>query len=142
MTLAASRTPNDLGCWPDSMDALVAAPDHHTLLLENEKMRVVQTRILPGQTVPVHTHRWPGVLFIRSWSDLIRRDRDGNVLLDTRQLPDKPTLNAPLWQERLPPHTVENVGGAEFNAVQVEIKDAPWWENGTSSNFAASPVAM
>ncbi len=85
----------------------------------------MRTRILPGQIVPVHTHRWPGVLFITEWSDLLRRDPEGNVLLDTRQLADKPGLKVPLWQESLPPHTVENVGSAEFDAVQVEMKDVP-----------------
>ena len=124
MSSETLHRPNQLWPWPDSLDALVAAPSHHTLLLENEKMRVVRTRILPGQIVPVHTHRWPGVLFITAWSDLVRRDPEGNVALDTRQLPDKPTPNLPLWQEPLTPHTVENVGGAEFNAVQVEMKDA------------------
>lgn len=118
------QTLNSEWLWPDSMDALVAAPAHHTLLLENEQMRVVETRIAPGRIVPLHTHRWPGVLFVRSWSDLIRRDQHGNLLLDTRELADKPTLNAPLWQEPLPPHTVENVGWSEFVAVQVEIKGA------------------
>jgi hypothetical protein len=113
---------NENWCWPDSLDALVAAPRHHTIVLENEKMRVVETRIAPGQKVPVHTHRWPGALFITAWSDLIRRDQAGHVRLDTRQLADRPRLNPPLWQEPLPPHTLENVGGARFNAVQAEIK--------------------
>ncbi|MGC1163927.1 MAG: hypothetical protein WA423_08105 [Candidatus Sulfotelmatobacter sp.] len=124
MNSETSRAANEIWSWPDSLDALVAAPGHHTLLMENERVRVVLTRILPGQIVPVHTHRLPGVLFIASWSDLIRRDPEGNVLLDTRQLADKPSLGVPRWQEPLPPHTVENVGGAEFNAVQVEMKDA------------------
>jgi len=123
MTSETSPPAKEIWRWPDSLDALVAAPGHHTLLLENERMRVVRTRILPGQIVPLHTHRWPGVLFITAWSDLLRRDGQGNVLLDTRQLPDKPCLNVPIWQEPLPPHTVENVGSAEFNAVQVEMKD-------------------
>lgn len=125
MSSALSRTPNDIWPWPDSLDALTAAPAHHALLLENEKVRVAETRIPPGQMVPAHTHRFAGVLFILSWSDLIRREQDGPILLDTRQLPDKPRLNTPLWQEPLPPHTVENVGGSELMAVQVEIKDAP-----------------
>jgi uncharacterized protein len=124
MTSETLRKASEIWPWPDSMDALVAAPDHHTLLMENERVRVVRTRIPPGQIVPVHTHRWPGVLFIVAWSDLIRRDPQGNVLLDTRQTPDKPSLNVPLSQEPLPPHTIENVGGMEFNAVQVEMKDA------------------
>ena len=43
--------------WPDSLDALVAATDHHTLLLENERIGVLKTLIPPGDTTPVHTHR-------------------------------------------------------------------------------------
>lgn len=124
MTSETLRAANEIWSWPPSLDALIAAPDHHTLLLENEQVRVVRTRILPAEVVPVHTHRWPGVLFITAWSDLLRRDPQGNVTLDTRQLPNKPTPNAPLWQEALTPHSVENIGRAEFNAVQVEIKDA------------------
>jgi predicted metal-dependent enzyme (double-stranded beta helix superfamily) len=47
--------------WPDSLDALVAAPDHHTLLLENDRVRVLITRIAPGDITPIHTHRWRGI---------------------------------------------------------------------------------
>ena len=43
--------------WSDSLDALVADPDHHTPLLENERISVLKTLIPPGNTVPVHTHR-------------------------------------------------------------------------------------
>ena len=111
--------------WPDSLDALIAAPNNHTLLFENERVRVLQTRILPRQTVPVHTHRWPSVLFILTWSHFVRRDPLGNVTLDTRQTQDLPQPNTPTWLQPLPPHSVENVGDVEINNLQVEIKDAP-----------------
>jgi hypothetical protein len=110
--------------WPDSLDALIAAPDHHTLLFENDHVRVIRTRILPRQRVPVHTHRWPAVLSLSSWSDYVRRDPQGNVTLDTRLTPEAPKINTPIWLEPLPPHSVENVGDAEINNVQVEIKGA------------------
>ncbi len=32
--------------WPEALDALVAAPEHHTLLFENATVRVLDTRIL------------------------------------------------------------------------------------------------
>lgn len=51
--------------WPDSLDAMVAAPEHHEVLLENERVRVLDSRIKPGDTVPVHTHRWASVLYIQ-----------------------------------------------------------------------------
>lgn len=108
--------------WPDSLDALIAAPDHHTLLFENDRVRLIQTRILPGQIVPLHTHRWPAVLLMSSWSHFIRRDASGNVVLDTRQSSEIPELNSPISLDPLPPHTVENVGEQEIDNLQLEIK--------------------
>lgn len=122
MSSELSGTPEPLWPWPDSLDALSAAPGNHSALFENEWVRVVQTRILPGQKVPVHTHRWPSVLFILSWSDFVRSDPQGHVVLDTRQGMEVPKLNAPSWLGPLPPHSVENVGPAEINTVQVELK--------------------
>jgi hypothetical protein len=63
--------------WPDSLDALSAAPDHHKLLLENGSVRVLDVRIPAGQFVPVHTHRWASVIFTVSAADFIRRDGPG-----------------------------------------------------------------
>jgi hypothetical protein len=119
-----SATPKQAWAWPDSLDALVAAPGNHSLLYENERVRVVQTRILPGHSTQIHTHRWPSVMFVFAWSDLLRLDDLGNVLMDTRQSAEIPALHSPAWLEPLPPHSVKNVGNAEFRAVQVEIKDA------------------
>ena len=82
--------------WPESLDALFAAPDHHAILFENEEVRVIRTRVLPGHLVPLHTHRWPCVLFILSWSHLLRRDHPGGVALDTRQEIEAPKLNMPI----------------------------------------------
>jgi hypothetical protein len=72
--------------WPDELDAMIAAPGFHTVLFEDDRFRVLDGRVPPGATVPVHTHRWGGVLYILATSDFIRRDPDGNVLADTRAL--------------------------------------------------------
>ncbi len=73
--------------WADSIDAVVAVPAHHTVLLENQQVRVLDTRIAPGDTVPLHTHRWPSVLHVLSWSDFVRHDERGTVIVDTRAIP-------------------------------------------------------
>jgi quercetin dioxygenase-like cupin family protein len=105
------------------MDALIAAPKHHTLLFENDRVRILDTRVVPGETVPVHTHRWPSVLHVLAWGDFVRRDGDGQVLVDTRK--NAPIARPPtvIWSEPLPPHSLENVGPSEFHVVSVEIKD-------------------
>ncbi|HET8635211.1 MAG TPA: hypothetical protein VFL96_00010 [Acidobacteriaceae bacterium] len=107
--------------WPDELDALQAAPQHHTLLLENDFVRVLDTRVGPGQTVPLHTHRWPGALYIVSWSDFVRRDAQGSVLVDSRTAA-RPAPGSALWSGPLPPHTLENVGESELRAISIELK--------------------
>src|SRR6185437_14749882 len=107
--------------WPDELDALKAAPQHHALLLENDFVRVLDTRVQPGQTVPLHTHRWPSTLYILSWSDFVRRDTQGQALVDSR-LAGKPTPGSALWSGPLPPHTLENVGESDLRAISVELK--------------------
>jgi len=49
--------------YPDSLDALVAAPNFHRVLFENERVRVLEVTVPPHQREPVHTHRWPRVLY-------------------------------------------------------------------------------
>jgi hypothetical protein len=110
--------------WPDSLDALIAAPAYHTLILENDRVRVIRTHIPPGALVPLHTHRWPAVAYVMSASDFIRRDHENKVLLDTRQSPNPPKLPATQWLDPLPAHTVENVGHSDIAILIVELKTA------------------
>lgn len=108
--------------WPDGLDALNAAPQYHILLFENELVRVLDTRVPPGHTVPVHTHRWPSVLYILSWSDFVRRDSEGRTAMDSRAFGKAPKESV-LWSESLPPHSLENVGESELRAISVELKN-------------------
>ena len=110
--------------WPDSLDALVAAPKHHSVLLEDERMRVLRTTIPAGDVVPVHTHRWGGVAYVESWSHFIRRDEHGNILFDSRLAGEPPAVPCVQWMPPLPPHTVENLGQAEISILIVEVKDS------------------
>ena len=110
--------------WSEELDALIAAPEYHTLLLDNECVRVLDVRIPVGRTVPVHTHCWPSVLYLLSAGDFIRRDPEGRILLDTRTTPPQTQSPPPSthWSPPLPPHSVENVGKTEIRVVSVEIK--------------------
>ena len=104
------------------LDAMTAAPDHHEVLLENDRVRVLDTRLGPGERTPVHTHAAPAALYVMSWSDFIRRDADGNVIVDSRDWPSRPAPGEALWLPPLTPHSVENVGAAELRLIAVELK--------------------
>ena len=108
--------------WPQKLDALIAAPQHHTLLYENERVRVLDTLIRSGDSTPVHTHRNPSVFYILSWSDFVRYDGDDNVLVDTRQSSDPPPQV--IWSDPLGPHWIENVGDTDLHVYSVEVKSS------------------
>ena len=110
--------------WPPELDAVIAAPRHHQVLFENDRVRVLDTRIAPGDTVPLHTHRWPAAHQVVSWSDFVRRDAAGQMTVDTRGKPAPAGSPAVLWGEPLPPHTLENVGSTELHVISTELKGA------------------
>lgn len=111
--------------WQPELDALIAAPAHHTLLFENERVRALDTIIAPGDRTPIHTHRWPAALYILSWSAFVRYGPDGEVLLDSRTVPALAAPPAVLWSAPLPPHALENVGETDLHVISVEVKDTP-----------------
>jgi len=108
---------------PGELDALTAAPQHHKLLFENELVRVLDTKILPGEITDLHTHQYAASLYIVSWSDFIRYDANGNVVVDSRTLPTVPAPGTSMWSEPLAPHALENVGKTELHVISVEIKN-------------------
>ena len=120
--MAQSRNMSAVAPWPPELDALAAAPGQHTLIFENDKVRVLDTRIAPGARTPLHTHRWPAVHHVISWSAFVRRDDQDRVLLDTRVAGVTAAAGAVLWGEPLAPHTLENVGAELLHIVSVEIK--------------------
>jgi hypothetical protein len=108
--------------WSESLDALAAAPESHRILFENDAVRVLETRIAPGEATQVHTHRWPGILYVLSFGHFVRRDGNGTPLVDTREGGALPQPGTALWSGALPPHTLENVDTSEIHVIGVELK--------------------
>src|SRR3974390_590674 len=108
--------------WPASLDALVAAPRHHRKIFESDRGRVLEVSIRRGETVPVHTHRWPAILYLQSWSDHVRRDETGQLIFDSRHEATPAAVPSVLWCEPLTPHSVENVGETELRVLSIELK--------------------
>ena len=126
-TTAASPHPakydaNDPATWPDSLDATVAAPQNHKVVLENERVRVLEVTVQPGEREPVHGHKWPSVMYVMA-EDLIRDyDRDGKLLYDSST--DAARMKTPytIWMPPQAPHSVENLSKTPLRLLRVELK--------------------
>jgi mannose-6-phosphate isomerase-like protein (cupin superfamily) len=107
----------------EQLDAVAAAPYHHRVIFENEQVRVLDTRIGPGETVPVHTHQWPSVVYTLETSDFVRFDAASGTMLDSRETTVPVSINTPIDLPPLAPHSIRNVGDTEMRAISVELKN-------------------
>ncbi len=110
--------------WTRDLDAVLAAPEHHVVLFENELVRVLDISVPAGHTVALHTHCWPGTLHLLSWSECVRRDAAGTVLMDSRAVAEKPAVGSVWWSPAMAAHTLENVGDGVLRLVGTELKTA------------------
>lgn len=119
MTALSMDGTNPAG-WDPELDALQAAPGNHTVLFEDDLIRVVSVTVAPGETEPPHHHRWPSVFVIDRLVKLRDFDGEGNEI--PLPIPDK--FELPLTV-RLPPqpiHFVRNEDSRPFHGTRVEFK--------------------
>lgn len=110
--------------WEANLDAVIAAPKNHKILMENDKVRVLEVTIAPGETEEVHHHQWPSVLYIQEADDFIDYDSDGKIIVDTRLI--KPALKFPMtmWKDAEAAHSVENLSKTiTIRLIRVEMKN-------------------
>jgi hypothetical protein len=87
------------------------------LLLENDRVRVWEDRVAPGESQPVHTHRNPylSVVVTPVRAEIV--DADGAVLYDVDRQPGEVR-----WFEEVPvTHSLRNTGDADAVVVVVEL---------------------
>lgn len=122
LALAATATAGEA----QDLDAVAAAPGNHRILLENDRVRVLQVDIAPGQTEPIHEHRWPSVIHIQSAQpavDVRYALQEGKMVeIGRRNLPaGQPP--AAMWIPREGLHAVQNLGTAPYRLLRVELKE-------------------
>ena len=108
--------------WPDSLDAVFAAPASHRVVFENEHTRVLEVTIAASEREPGHTHRWPSVMVVHQPARI--RYYTGETLTFTS--PEQPVSSASgprvSWLDPEGPHSVENIDDHAYGAFRIEFK--------------------
>ena len=128
MLLAAAAAGAGAAEWPwgDELDAVAAAPDSHRVLLDNDRVRVLEVVIQPGEREPAHTHRWPSVMTVTEKARIRYYGADGELRFETPPRQGEGGPPAELGADWLAPeglHAVENIDDRPFRALRVELKD-------------------
>jgi predicted metal-dependent enzyme (double-stranded beta helix superfamily) len=107
--------------WDPALDAVLAAPENHAILYEDEAIRVLSVSIGPGEIEKPHHHRLPAVFVI----DRLVKVRDFNgVTGEEIPLPIPKDVEFPITVKFLPQplHYVENLDTKPFHATRIEFK--------------------
>jgi hypothetical protein len=107
--------------WPDSMDAVSAAPKNHKVLYEDERVRILEVTVELGEKENLHDHRWPSILIIDSPAKKKEYTSDGQIIST-----DKPPAETPLpllvRMGPTKPHAIENLDTNVLHLYRVELK--------------------
>ena len=120
---------SDPTTWDPALDAVIAAPKHHKVIFENERLRVLEVTLEHEDEEPVHHHRWPSVfVFDRVQGPVHDMTPDG-----TQMPPNRDVMKAiQTWDGRgclvvnmapQPAGRVLNASGQTIHVIRVEMKN-------------------
>ncbi len=94
------------------IDPIEVSPANYKLLMENDRVRVVEMTLRPGEIDEMHSHPSETVYFIKGGTVRVHAPDGGTAEVT---FPD----GGVMWHEPWT-HRVENVGASELRAVIVE----------------------
>jgi len=102
--------------WPETMDALLAAPASHRVLLNNDRVRVLEVVIEPGAREPEHTHQAASLMILDEPAQ-IRYYLGGTLRLESQKRSGTLPGVRMHWLEPEGPHSVENIAQQRYHAI-------------------------
>jgi len=97
-----------------AQDAVKVAPESHKVLLENDRVRVLESRIKPGMKNAMHSH--PDIIVYRFTPVKIKF-----TLPDGKTFIREAKAGSVLFREA-ETHATENVGSTEAHGLLIELK--------------------
>ncbi len=121
MTMEISMDGSDPATWDPALDGVLAAPKNHTVLYEDDSIRVISVTVAPGETEKPHHHRFPAIFVI----DRMVKARDFNGATNEEiplPIPKDPVFPITVRFPPQPLHYVENLDTKPFHATRIEFK--------------------
>jgi hypothetical protein len=101
-------------------EQIAANPIGTNLVFEDDRVRIWEIVLEPGQEAPTHTHLLDYTTVTIEGATLERLNADGTI--DRSQAIPGRTLR---WYQSTPSHGLRNVGNTRFRNVIIEVKGLP-----------------
>lgn len=96
-------------------DVLIAASNAYKVLLENDKVRVMEVRLKPGEVAPMHNHPNDHVVYVNKDASLKLSFPDGKSSVFELKAGQVLRIEAG-------PHETENIGTTDGYNIVTELK--------------------
>ena len=120
--LAAANSAKADCKWSDDLDAVRAAPANHRVLLENERVRVLDVTVLPGERENLHAHCRPSVMYLMQEGVYRDYDAQGRLVEEVKEALPASKFPMTLWLGPQAPHAVHNLDTKPTRLIRVELK--------------------
>ena len=101
---------------PASIDPVLQSPQIYTVKLENDRVRVLEYRLKPGQKEPMHTHERERVLYDFGNATLRLTMGDGTTTTHVGKAGEVTYGTPPIT------HSAENIGSTDAHYLAIELK--------------------
>jgi hypothetical protein len=95
-------------------DPVKLSPQLYNVRFENDRVRVLEYRLKPGEKEPMHSHP-PGVVYVLSDAAFRSIAADGSTS-------DGPSAVGEVHWRDFTTHAAENIGKTEAHALAIELK--------------------
>lgn len=113
--------------WPDSLEALKAAPDNHEIVYEDNNVRVLAVILDGKNSEPIHTHKWKSIMWIAKpivpcKINNYKKDDKGNLVKSDSIIIKEMPVNIGQLINPEGPTSITNLGSENGVAYRVEFK--------------------
>ncbi len=110
--------------WDGSHDAMQASTKNHTVLFENDEVRILEVTINPQEKEDFHTHRWKSVFIVDALADMRYFGPQGEIQYERKAPPADAFCTSVTWKEPEGLHAIENLSHDRvIHGIRIEMKD-------------------
>ena len=96
-------------------DPVAVSPQYYSVRFENDRVRVLEYRLKPGEREGMHTHA-PGIVYVLAESTIRTTLPDGTAA-------ERPAKAGEIFWRDATSHSVVNVGQTEAHALAIDLKE-------------------
>ena len=100
-----------------AQDPVKVAPKNVKVVFENDRVRVIEVWIKPGEKIPMHSHPANVTIALSTFKGKWVSNEGEPTVKQFK-------VDTVVWSEPIT-HESENVGSSEIHAIAIELKDSP-----------------